>query len=172
SGAEFVIKNVTTGQSYNLTTKDDGTIIEEVPYGEYTVEEVKAPNGYRVIEGIDNITIDIDKTTEILVENEAFVEVIGEKTWLTSEDQENLDSIKVKLIANDTKVDEQEVDASNNWKYSFKDLDKYDDNGEEIEYSIEEIEVDGYNTHHKDGYDLVNIEKTEVSGEKIWLDDN
>src|SRR5699024_5736762 len=103
---------------------------------------------------------------------EAFVEVIGEKTWLTSEDQENLDSIKVKLIANDTKVDEQEVDASNNWKYSFKDLDKYDDNGEEIEYSIDEIEVDGYKTNHKDGYDLVNIEKTEVSGEKIWLDDN
>ncbi len=171
-GAAFEITNETTGQKYTLTTEDDGTISEEVPYGEYTVEEVTAPNGYRIIEDIDNITIEVDETTEITIENEAFVDVDGEKTWVTSEDEESLDSITVELLTNGTKTDEQEVSASDDWKYSFTNLDKYDEDGEEIEYTIEEIEIAGYEADIN-GFDITNLRVGTVSveGEKTWLDD-
>lgn len=166
-GAAFEITNETTGQKYTLTTENDGTISEEVPYGEYTVEEVTAPNGYKATKDIENITIKIDETTEVTVTNEAIVDVSGQKTWHTSENEENLAAITVELLANGSKVDEQEVAASDEWKYSFTDLDKYDEAGEEIDYSIAEVEVDGYESK-TDGYDLTNIQLIDLSGTKIW----
>ena len=36
-----------------------------------------------------------------------------------------------------------ELSLENNWSYTFTDLPKYD-NGEEIEYTVEEIEIEGF----------------------------
>lgn len=169
AGAEFKITNKTTGQTYTLTTDENGEISEDVPFGEYTVEEVTAPNGYRVTEDIDNITVEIDETTEIEVTNEAIVEVAGEKTWIADADQELPESITVELLANNSKVNEKEVTAADDWTYSFTNLDKYDAEGNEIEYSIEELALDDY-VSEKDGYDLTNIQAIDVSGEKTWVE--
>src|SRR5699024_4212752 len=59
------------------------------------------------------------------------------------------------------------------WKYAFTDLDKYDESGEEITYTIEEVEVEGYETTI-DGFDITNLRvgETEVTGTKTWLDDD
>src|SRR5699024_9491325 len=51
-GAEFKLTNQTTGQTYTFTTDENGEVSEDVPFGEYIVEEVTAPNGYRVTEDI------------------------------------------------------------------------------------------------------------------------
>ena len=167
-GAVFEITNLVTGQTYTLTTEDDGTVSEEVPFGEYTVEEITAPNGYRNIEDIENIIIEIDETTTIEVVNEAIVEVAGQKTWISDEGLD-LPVITVELLANGTKVDDTQVSANTNWEYSFTNLDKYDENGEEIEYTIEEVEVDGFITQQI-GFDLTNIQTVAISGEKNWIE--
>ncbi len=168
SGAEFEITNETTGQTYMFTTDENGEISEEVPFGEYTVEEITAPNGYRVTEDIENIIIEIGETTTIEVANIAFVDVAGSKTWISDEDLDH-PTITVYLLANGTQIDDTQASADTNWEYSFTNLDKYDENGEEIVYSIEEVEVDGY-LSEKDGFDLTNIQTIAISGEKNWVE--
>lgn len=80
--AVFTLKNQTINQEYTFTTDDDGEILEEVPYGEYTVKEITAPDGYRITKDIPNITVEIDKIAEVEIENIAFVDIEGEKTWI------------------------------------------------------------------------------------------
>ncbi len=65
------------------------------------------------------------------------------------------------------------------WSYTFKDLPKHktDENGVkvEIKYTIEEVEIEGYTpiiTETSKGYDIANAISKEISGEKIWNDDN
>ncbi|WP_164214952.1 Cna B-type domain-containing protein [Virgibacillus sp. YIM 98842] len=168
-GAVFEITNLVTGQTYTLATDEEGTVSQDVPFGEYTVEEITAPNGYRITEEIDNITVDIDETTTIEVANEAITEVTGQKTWITDEGVILPPAITVELLANGEKADEAEVSVNTDWAYSFTNLDKYDDNGVEIEYTIEEVEVDGY-VSQKDGFDLINIQTVDISGEKHWVE--
>src|SRR5699024_4529637 len=69
------------------------------------------------------------------------------------------------------KVDSVNVTGETDWQYSFEDVPVYE-KGEEITYTIEEVEVDGYETEI-DGYDITNSYTpgvTEVSGSKIWKD--
>src|SRR5699024_8802434 len=78
---------------------------------------------------------------------------------------------------NDTKVADVEVNEDTDWEYAFTDLDKYDESGEEITYTIEEVEVEGYDTNieaTEDGFDITNLRvgETEVTGTKTWLDDD
>ena len=70
------------------------------------------------------------------------------KIW---EDEENRyekrpESIHVEIKNGDVVVKEQEVageDGTNTWTYTFTGLDKYDVNGEEIEYTVDEKELVG-----------------------------
>ena len=164
--AKFKLVNQTTNQEFTFTTDENGEILEEIPFGEYTVEEITAPEGYRITEGIENITIEVDEMTEIEIANEAIVEVAGKKTWYDGSKKNRPESIIVKLLANDTEIDEKEITEEMDWKYSFTNLDKYDEEGSEIIYTIEEVEVDGYISQN-DGYDLINIETTEISGGRL-----
>src|SRR5690625_1318162 len=93
------------------------------------------------------------------------------KTWL--DDLDEHPAITVELLANGTKVSEVEVNEDTDWKYEFTDLDKYDESGEAITYTIEEVEVEGYETTI-DGFDITNLRvgETEVTGTKTWLDDD
>src|SRR5699024_9354466 len=56
---------------------------------------------------------------------------------------------------------------------TFTELPKYDKDGNEIEYTVEEEPVKGYESTI-DGHDITNVRvgKTEVSGTKTWKDDN
>src|SRR5699024_8232512 len=168
-GAEFELINQTTDQTYTFTTDENGEVSEEVPFGEYTIAEIAAPNGYRITEDIENITIEVDETTEIEVTNEAIVEVAGQKQWFVDSDRELPETITVELLADGSKVDEQNVTDANDWEYSFTNLDKYDAEGNAIEYTIEEVELDGY-VSETDGYNLTNIQTMDISGEKSWVE--
>src|SRR5699024_8674482 len=88
--------------------------------------------------------------------------------------EERPESITVNLLANDEETDKTiEVTADSDWGYEFTNLVKYDESGEEITYTIEEVEVDGYETTI-DGFDITNLRvgETEVTGTKTWLDDD
>lgn len=55
------------------------------------------------------------------------------------------ESVKVELVANGVKKEEQVLDASKNWSYTWSGLSKYDSEGKEITYTIKNTEeIQGY----------------------------
>ena len=62
-----------------------------------------------------------------------------------------------------------------NWTFSFKDLPKYDGQGNEFKYTVSEVKVKDYETK-VDGTTITNTykntDKTELSGKKVWEDYN
>src|SRR5699024_5312493 len=102
------------------------------------------------------------------------------KAWDDKNDQDGIrpESITVKLLADgaDTKKT-LTLSSGNNWTGTFNNLDKYRDGGEEIVYTIEEAEVNGYSTvvtgDASTGFTVTNSHTpatTEVSGSKTWDD--
>ena len=69
-------------------------------------------------------------------EYKAFITVSGTKVWddNNNQDGKRAEDIKVRLMNGTTEVASKTVtpDASGNWDFSFADLPKYDDNGNEI----------------------------------------
>ena len=131
----------------------------------YTVEEVSV-DGYTTTYGDNNTIINTHEVSKISVS--------GTKTWDDNDDQDGKrpESIKVRLYANGTEVRSKDVTVSDNWTYSFEDLDEYS-NSSKISYTITEDAVEGYTTV-VDGYNITNShtpEKINISGTKTW-DDN
>ena len=86
-------------------------------------------------------------------------ELSGIKIWHDSDNdyQTRPGSIIVKLLANGKEIDKMTVrpDKRGEWKFTFDDLDEYDENGVKIEYAISEVPVDRYVTDIK-GTTLIN----------------
>src|SRR5699024_8984645 len=124
----------------------------------YTVEESDIPKGYE--SEVDGFVItNTQKSTK----------VAGEKTWNEVDDRYRPDAIEVQLLANDEKVDAVYLSKETDWKYEFTDLAKYDQNGKEIKYTVEEINVPKGYESEVDGFDITNTQKeTSVKGEKSW----
>ena len=86
--------------------------------------------------------------------------VSGTKTWIDNNNAVGKRPGSIKVILNKTvdgkttKVAEKEVTAKDNWNYAFNDLPKYE-NGKEIKYSIDEVDVPGYKKTIK-GHNLEN----------------
>ena len=110
------------------------------------------------------------------------IDITGEKKWVDSNDKDGLrpDSIIVDLYANGVKVASKEVKASDNWKYTFANLDK-NQNGEEINYTVDETVDSVTAKHYIKTYDddnkfvIINTHNPKdvtVSGTKTWVDDN
>ena len=104
------------------------------------------------------------------------VTISGTKTWNDSgySSVKKPDSITVNLLANGNLVASKSVTAATSWKYSFDNLPKYDDNGQEIVYTITENNVSDYSTT-VNGYNITNTYtpgKTSVTVKKEWEDNN
>ena len=117
----------------------------------------------------------------VYIEKPETVDINGTKTW---DDEGNKDGkrpekITIYLLANGTQVDAKEISEKDGWKYSFTGLAKYDDNKQEIKYTVDESEVEKY-TKQVNGYDIVNTytpdnpptpETIDISGTKTWNDE-
>ena len=75
----------------------------------------------------------------------ATVDFRGEKIWNDNDDQDGKrqESITINLLADGEVVDSVEVSSETEWKFEFTGKIKYA-NGREIKYTIEEVEVEGY----------------------------
>lgn len=125
----------------------------------------------------------VDKyTTEVVGYNiintyKATTKIDVTKTWIdhNNADKTRPDKITIILLKDGIKIKEQEVSESDGWKYTFDNLEKYNNKNEEIHYTIEEETVNGY-TSIIDGYNITNKYsgkvKTSISGKKIWKDYN
>ncbi|MFA1818863.1 Cna B-type domain-containing protein [Virgibacillus oceani] len=84
------------------------------------------------------------------------IEISGTKTWedVDNEDYTRPESITVNILANGEVVHSIKVTEADDWNYSFTNLPKYKA-GKEIDYSISEDAVEGYEST-VEGYDITN----------------
>ena len=137
----------------------------------YTVKEETAP-------GYEAPVITTTATNSYTITNTRVpekIEISGTKTWNDSDNVNNTrpESITIHLKKNGTEVQEKTVTASDNWTWTFTDLDKYE-NGAEINYTITEDVVTDYSTDVT-GYNITNTlngGKTSVQVTKSWQDNN
>ena len=132
----------------------------------YTITEEAVP-GY--VTKVDGYNVTNTHETEK-------VDIKGAKTWNDANDQDGVrpTDIIVTLLANGEKVAEKTVTAADGWKWTFEGMDKYEDHGKQIVYTIDEVAVENYTTEI-DGYNVTNtyVPKTvAVSGAKTWVDNN
>ena len=132
----------------------------------YTIEE-ETVNGYTSI--IDGYNITNKYSGKIKTS------ISGKKIWKDYNNKDNTrpNEIEVNLVKEGKVISTKKVTSANEWEYTFNDLDKYDEQGNEITYEITENKVDGYETEIN-GYDIINTYKaiTSINGRKIWMDDN
>lgn len=140
----------------------------------YTAEENEIP-GY---------TTSIEKTdTGYVFTNTHIPETVTvtvDKVWKDAENQDGLrpDTINIKLVSNGIAKDAY-LDADSNWHLKFEGLPKYRDHGILNEYSVQEVDVDGYTSTvtTEDGYTFT-IENDHVPAvidipiTEEWIDDN
>ena len=149
NGKEIETKTVTEADGWkwkfeNLDKYEKGQEIK------YTIEEEVVAEYETTIDGF-NVTN--KHTPEV-------VNVQGTKTWNDANNQDGKRPGSIKVILNKTvdgktsKVAEKEVTAKDNWNYEFTNLPKYE-NGKVIKYSIDEVDVPGYEKSIK-GYNLEN----------------
>ena len=128
-------------------------------------------NGEKIHYSIEEVTVD---NYETKIENYNIrniytpekINIPVTKNW---DDNNNLDgkrpsSIYVKLIANGKDTEKRlELNEYNDWYGNFQNIDKYVD-GKEILYTVEEVEVTGYESQLKGdletGFIITNIKKT------------
>lgn len=164
---------------YNdLITDANGQIrLTSLPSGNYALIETKAQSGYILDETPQKFTITDDQQspTIIMFNNNQGTSISGTKTWKDNDNQDGKrpTTITVELLADGKQVASQKVTANDNWQYSFKNLQKYE-NGKEVNYTVDEVPVAGY-TKHVDGTNITNShdpEKTNVTITKAWDDKN
>lgn len=137
---------------------------DDVP--DYTIESITgtAENGYVITNKHE-----VEKTKVAVV-----------KKWKDSNNQDGIrpTSIIVKLMNGTIEVARETLSEANNWTYTFKDLDKKA-KGENIDYTIEEINVSGYTSaisgNIENGYKITNthqVEKKNIKVSKAWNDAN
>ena len=131
----------------------------------YTIDEADVKDYDKLVNGFD-ITNTYNPET---------ISIIGTKTWEDNDNQDGLrpESIIINLLANGEVVETMEVTEENNWTYEFTNQVVYA-NGVEIEYTVEEITVDGYTTA-VEGFNITNHHTPETVSytvAKVWKDQN
>ena len=150
----------------NLPLKKNGKVIS------YTVKEVtELPKGYT--SSTEEVSKGNFEITNTYVPETTSVE--GRKIWKDNDNQDGkrASSIKVNLRANGKTIQSKEVSKSDDWKYSFENLPKFEQ-GKQISYTISEEQISDYQAS-QDGYDTINTHtpgKVSVPVVKVWEDKN
>lgn len=153
----------------NLPVRENGNEIS------YTAEENEIPGYTTTIEKTD--TGYVFTNTHI----PETVTVTVDKVWEDGENQDGLrpDSIDVILTGSDGNTYNATISKKDNWTYIFANLPKYFNDGTLVEYSLQEVETDGYAgtvTKGTDGYTFtIKNDHTpavvDIPVTKVWNDD-
>lgn len=158
---------------------------EEIKKGQFTVEEVTAPEGYVLDSNPMKVTIKADgavKTVKNTVDPNASKKLTVKKVW---KDESNQDgkrpaSIAVDVYANGQKLADKTVTVTGGstdaeWTAQTSDLPIFDTNGQKITYTIGEDQLDGYDAPEVDQENLTvtnsrTPEKIAIKASKKWDD--
>ncbi|MEG0549618.1 MAG: Cna B-type domain-containing protein, partial [Vagococcus sp.] len=189
SGAEFVLyrgKDKEPGKVVNRVTTDGSgnALFDKLTKGDYLLVETKAPAGFAISNEMKNgcvVTINDNETTtveEVVSDpkenGEKLIDIPVEKKWKDVPSGITTPEVKVRLFADGDEVDSMILNKGNDYKGSFKNLPEKK-NGKEITYTVREDDIPNYDSQVT-GTTITNTynntEKTSISGEKIWKDDN
>ena len=179
AGAELQVSRKDTGDIVEtIATDSKGAVEISLPAGTYTIHESYTPDNYAGLTKDIEFTIGNDGTVKINNEevedievlNRELIHVTGTKTWTGDTEADRPASITVNLYANGTKVDTKTVTAEDDWKYDFGKLNRYDDNGNEIAYTVDEEIVRNYGKEVTNGTPSENTENN--VGVLLHLTDN
>ena len=131
----------------------------------YTIDEEDVKDYTKSINGF-NITNTYTPET---------IYISGTKTWNDSDNQDGIrpDDITINLLANGEVVATTTSTVETNWNFEFKDQVKFA-NGQEINYTVEEVAVDGYITSIE-GFNVTNNHTpatVSYTVTKVWNDNN
>lgn len=158
---------------------------EEIKKGQFTVEEVTAPEGYVLDSNPMKVTIKADgavKTVKNTVDPNASKRLTVKKVW---KDENNQDgkrpaSIAVDVYANGQKLADKTVTVTGGstdaeWTAQTTDLPIFDASGQKITYTIGEVQLDGYDAPEVDQENLTvtnsrTPEKIAIKASKKWDD--
>ena len=158
---------------------------EEIKKGQFTVEEVTAPEGYVLDSNPMKVTIKADgavKTVKNTVDPNASKKLTVKKIW---KDESNQDgkrpaSIAVDVYANGQKLADKTVTVTGGstdaeWTAQTTDLPIFDANGQKITYTIGEDQLDGYDAPEvaQENLTVTNSrtpEKISIKASKKWDD--
>ncbi|MDO4283635.1 MAG: Cna B-type domain-containing protein [Clostridia bacterium] len=141
---------------------------------DYTIDEVDIENLFYQKENIEGFVI----TNKFIIPEDR-IKITGTKVWddHDNENQKRPSSIILQVKNKDIVVTEAEVSEENNWSYEFE-LPKYDENGNEIKYTIDEKETSEFyekeltnDTTVTNKYTTKN-ESIELVVNKEWKDEN
>ena len=161
---EFGFTITIDGESRDFTLKPGETAGFEVAVGSsYEVTENNYfDEGYSQSITGGSGTVNSDEQIIEVTATNTYVEnpditIEGEKTWnLKGQDVKLPEAITVRLKDGDYIAIEKEVtpDSDGRWSYSFT-VPKYDANGDEIVYTVEEEPVEGFTASYE-GFDITN----------------
>ena len=164
---------------------------------QYTVEEQeKNPGDLHFYTTVVGEVIDVDADSKQATITNTFekpddtTEVTVTKVWDDNNDeaQKRPVSINLQLKNGNATVKEQVVNVSNavsgdtnTWQYTFTDVEKYNDDGQEIAYTVDETEVNHndlqFYTKKLEGTTVTNTftqntDKVEIPIKKVWEDND
>jgi len=124
--------------------------IDGLYYGNYTIKEVIPENAlYKVSGSVEqNISLRKNEPANVLFTNilkdVSTINISVNKEW---KGDGPTSSVKINLLINGKKTNKSlELNKNNNWKGEFVNLEKRDDKGELITYSIAEEKINNYET--------------------------
>jgi len=119
---------------------------------EYYIDERYGDNKF-----YKKILTDKNTVTNEFVVPEEVVLVKAVKKWEDKNDEysKRPESVVLQVYNKDRVVAEEKVSADNNWSYEFK-LPKYDEYGDEIEYTVDEKGTFKYYEKKLEGYTVIN----------------
>lgn len=160
--AEFTIKKAGNNNNPVIETKTTGqygeAIFDKLEPGDYIIEETKAPKKYVKNTTKYTVTVKADGTVEyngavsqdnaITIPNKLGTrDITVEKKWVDNNNAGNTrpELITVILYANGHPRQNTDVrpDANGKWTLTLGDLEKYDTNGQEINYTVKEVDAHG-----------------------------
>lgn len=137
----------------------------------------------KVLKAEDTIINKVDDSTTELIPFKIKVN----KIWQDNDDQAGKRPTSVTIVLKGDGVEKERkiITAQDNWEWTFTDLPKTNDAGKEIEYTVEEVPVDGYKTtitgDAQNGFTVTNkflppppppkSEDLSIPVEKVWEDD-
>ena len=150
------------GTTFDLTTGADGTVTSEaLVQGTYKVKEKTAPSGYELND--TEYTLEVTSTggaLQTITDKPIKTDISVTKTWVGPK----AGPVTVHLFANGTDTGTTlTLDDSNNWTGSFANVRKYDQSGAEIQYTVTEDAINGYDTtitgDQTTGFTITNTEQ-------------
>ena len=130
-------------------------------------------------EPVKNYTTHTDGQVITNVYSPDKTEITVVKDWEDDNDRDGMrpSEVKVHLLADGVDKVTAVLNAANHWQWTFTDLDIYNEEGDEIDYDVQEEDIEFYNSYKTGGPDtgfvIENVyspKHVDIKGRKFWKD--